>query len=1008
MCLLAGALLCTLSRGEATDATSPQRLETPSFSVEVSPEGRIHALVLPREERRIALRGSIRLGGCDEVGEPQVEILRDDGLLVTRRWKDAEGNGARVEERFSPTPRGLRWQCSVTGENEHAWSCPIEVALRLPDPTGQTFWTAWDDPRSRPGWHDPFTPLPFEDHVLWYGQESFEADPYVGYPQRNWNQFSLPMVAVLDQARDFGFTLALSPEDALLDLSLSTTADGEIIFSHTHHRIQRGRPLRFTMDLFTHAGDWRPALAGMVERYPDYFNPPNPAASEMAGMGAYSRHEGELDAAKFHRMAFRINWKASFDFAYLGMYLPPDRSVGEWRGFYKQPTSIRRMEESTRAFRELGFHTLNYFNVTEFGQDVRFPPPPPPEDNATDLWRDPNLFLHYRVADGILHASDGKTPYFTWYDAVAMDCGAPDFRAFLLDQADRHLAELPSSAGICIDRTDWLRFYNPLRDDGASWMWDRPVASLRNSWKDILEELGEKYHAAGKVIFINNTASRLDVMRHVDGIFDEATFLDSHLNKCAFECLRKPLVCWTPQPPYAQELQSDPDRYMQQNLYMGGYPMAPFPGNDHSNPPDPAIERVFTDYGPLFDAIRGKQWVLSAHAVRVKGGSALANLFKVPGGDVVPVVHGLGSEATVVLRNPQLVAAAATLHVDVLHPGAAPSTSVEVVREDGALRLTVPLVRGCALVRLRQVWMQPERGYFFATGEVEIKTAVPGAVIRYTLNGGEPTVDSPVYTGSLALADSAVVRAAAIKAGGLSRAARRTFTRLPLPPPVLTSPSRIFAGSTTVEVRCSAMECDVEYSLGSSGTLPAWRRMPRPFAPITLYETTTLLARSVLAGASPSPTARLEVLRRPPRPPLPMVFISDLTASTATVGWGGFAKMDLSIENRPLSLAGRVYAKGVGVVPASDLVYPLRPEHRRFVATVGIDDEMRAYAQASAVFQVWVDGTRLAESPVLRSGELWYLDVALPRGGREITLRCTDAGDGIDCDHADWADVGFR
>ena len=46
---------------------------------------------------------------------------------------------------------------------------------------------------------------------------------------------------------------------------------------------------------------------------------------------------------------------------------------------------------------------------------------------------------------------------------------------------------------------------------------------------------------------------------------------------------------------------------------------------------------MFAD-GPLFDAMRGRKWVLSANAAQVTSGNALANLFALPEKDFIAVV----------------------------------------------------------------------------------------------------------------------------------------------------------------------------------------------------------------------------------------------------------------------------------------------------------------------------------------------------------------------------------
>ncbi len=123
-----------------------------------------------------------------------------------------------------------------------------------------------------------------------------------------------------------GLSLALSPADRVIELDLVTTRQGELVFSRSNNRIAKDRPVRFAMDLVAHPADWRAGLAWMVARYPQYFDPPNPLTHEIAGNAAYSEYEGDdLDAYKFFSMGFRVNWKVSYDWYTMGMFLPPLR-----------------------------------------------------------------------------------------------------------------------------------------------------------------------------------------------------------------------------------------------------------------------------------------------------------------------------------------------------------------------------------------------------------------------------------------------------------------------------------------------------------------------------------------------------------------------------------------------------------------------------------------------------------------------------------------------------------
>ncbi len=982
------------------------------LSVTLSDRGEITRIVHEKSGRAWDVAGSLGIAGCTTSGTMEVfEAQRDSRSQVTftRHLVDpANGRACQVKESFTHALGAVDWSVEITGEGE-PWSSSIETRLAWKDAPSLRFWTAWADPEGKKGWNDPLVTRPFRDVSLWYGQPSYEAMPYIGFHFNYHKIFSVPIATIMDEKADAGVSLVLSPDDAMLDMKLDTTQDGGIVFSRQHHRVQPGRTVKFTAHLFAHEADWRPGLGWMAERYKNYFEPPLPYAHQVAGTGAYSWYEGELDAARFHQMAFRVNWKASFDFPFMGMFLPPIPEDQEWINFRDKPTSIKQMAEYSQRMHDVGFHVLNYFNVTEFGTALRFPLPPPKITDEQEMWKDSGSFIQQKVADGILYASNGTSPFYSWFRCVAMDPGGPDYQKFLLAQADAHIEQLPASTGICIDRTDWLRFYNPLRDDGQSWMWNRPVASLFLSWNEIMEKLGDHFHKAGKLIYINNAMARVDLMRDVDGMFDEFTYIGSHLNKCAFMCIKKPLIGWIE--PRQDEFKSSPDAFMQQNIYMGCYPMAPFPGNDHSNLPDPQVEQLFIDYGPLMDAMRGKQWVLAPHVVSVPGGEALANLFEVPGGFVVPVIHAKAARVRVVLRGMSKLVKADGFDVDALHPGVKEAVKINVERKGEEMILDVPVVRGCAMLRLKQVWLVPDVSYFFGASEVQAHTAIVGATMtceHQVVSGG--CVESSAQdvaagsTALVALAAHNVINLDVYKDFQLVSSRQDTIIRIPLPAPRILCASATFDKSTEVKLECTATEAAIHYTL--DGAEPV-EQSPRYVGPVTVNKSQTIKARAFLKGTEPSSVAELQLFSRLPRPPKPKVFISDLEPTKSTVGWGDHAKTDLSIQRRPLTLCGEIFDKGMGTSAVSELAYPMKPAYKRFVAVVGIDDEMKKYDEASVVFQVWMDDRMLCESPVMRANDVWYLDVELPADGKLVRLIATDAGDGINCDHADWADAGF-
>lgn len=98
---------------------------------------------------------------------------------------------------------------------------------------------------------------------------------------------------------------------------------------------------------------------------------------------------------------------------------------------------------------------------------------------------------------------------------------------------------------------------------------------------------------------------------------------------------------------------------------------------------------------------------------------------------------------------------------------------------------------------------------------------------------------------------------------------------------------------------------------------------------------------------------------------------------------------------------------GLGTHARSEIAYRLDGKHSRFVAYGGVDDGITNYNEASVVFEVHLDGKRVFRSDIVRAKQDPVpINVEL-KGAKELKLIVTDAGNGINFDHADWVDAGF-
>lgn len=108
-------------------------------------------------------------------------------------------------------------------------------------------------------------------------------------------------------------------------------------------------------------------------------------------------------------------------------------------------------------------------------------------------------------------------------------------------------------------------------------------------------------------------------------------------------------------------------------------------------------------------------------------------------------------------------------------------------------------------------------------------------------------------------------------------------------------------------------------------------------------------------------------------------------------------------DGTPLSIAGTRYAQGLGT-SAAVLMAHLGGACTRFSAMVGIDDAAEK-GQGAMRFEVWGDGKKLAESPVLAGGDAAVsLTADLSRVAR-LRLVAAPAGATLAQAYADWAEA---
>ncbi len=125
-------------------------------------------------------------------------------------------------------------------------------------------------------------------------------------------------------------------------------------------------------------------------------------------------------------------------------------------------------------------------------------------------------------------------------------------------------------------------------------------------------------------------------------------------------------------------------------------------------------------------------------------------------------------------------------------------------------------------------------------------------------------------------------------------------------------------------------------------------------------------------------------------------------------GWGELG-MDTSVKplHQPamkLRIKDKEYEHGLGHHASGEIVVDLAGQFQTFQAEVGIQWQ-GGHDQASVIFRVLVDDKNVFDSGVMREGDAPRPIKISVAGVDELTLVADEAGDGITCDCANWADA---
>ena len=145
---------------------------------------------------------------------------------------------------------------------------------------------------------------------------------------------------------------------------------------------------------------------------------------------------------------------------WLNRWNPFGRSDGRLTYNVSYTTGPDSVDELYTRVQKLGYSTLSYMNVFEFGMNVAGHARGPAVAPKPDDYRNATLYAQNHLQDSILrdnwNAEDRQQfdGHGAWDRGILMDPGRTSYKAEMVAQQQRRAALIPSFQGVVVDRSD--------------------------------------------------------------------------------------------------------------------------------------------------------------------------------------------------------------------------------------------------------------------------------------------------------------------------------------------------------------------------------------------------------------------------------------------------------------------------------------------------------------------------------------------------------------------------
>jgi chitobiase/beta-hexosaminidase-like protein/Fn3 domain-containing protein len=266
--------------------------------------------------------------------------------------------------------------------------------------------------------------------------------------------------------------------------------------------------------------------------------------------------------------------------------------------------------------------------------------------------------------------------------------------------------------------------------------------------------------------------------------------------------------------------------------------------------------------------------------------------------------------------------------------------------------------------RLEAPAASPKSRVFPDTLSISVTSRTPGTAVRFTLNGMEPTADSPLFPAALLLDSSAVLKAAAFNGSEVSGVLTETYTLIP-DTPSASHRGGTYSSAILVSLNSAAPRSTIYYTLDGSTPGPE-RGLPPYAAPFPLDTTATLKAVAVAGTGTKQQRSALRIGKYIFIIPGPRVLgpgqrieLSENYSLVSAMAAGSSVDVEvIGVDGLKAPKGFRDILFGIRLsLPEGSTAFP------KVVLNVPEGEPRRLYAMQTAEQARWISGKDTAEMP---------------------------------------------